>query len=75
MTTYVDIYFQLFLFTEILLTFLFPICQRSFLKLLESVRNTESNRSSAADRLSLKFMEHCPSFFVAEMFCKGKSNF
>jgi hypothetical protein len=39
------------------------------------VRNTESNRSSAADRLSLKFMEHCPSFFVAEMFCKGKSIF
>ena len=44
-------------------------------QLLERVRNTESNRSSAADRLSLKFMDDCPSFFVAEMFCKGKSIF
>ena len=75
MTTYVDIYFQLFLFTEILLTFLFSNMSKIVSQLLESVRNTESNRSSAADRLSLKFMEHCPSFFVAEMFCKGKSNF
>ena len=75
MTTYVDIYFQLFLFTEILLTFLFSNMSKIVSQLLERVRNTESNRSSAADRLSLKFMDDRPSFFVAEMFCKGKSNF
>ena len=75
MTTYVDIYFQLFLFTEILLTFLFSNMSKIVSQLLERVRNTESNRSSAADRLPLKFMDDCPSFFVAEMFCKGKSNF
>ena len=38
-------------------------------QLLESVRNTESNRSSAADRLSLK---RCSLF---ESGCKGKSFF
>ena len=75
MTTYVDIYFQLFLFTEILLTFLFSNMSKIVSQSLEIVRNTESNRPSAAGRLSLKFMEYCPSFFVAEMFCKGKSNF
>ena len=74
MTTYVDIYFQLFLFTEILLTFLSSNMSKIVSQSLEIVRNTESNRSSAADRLSLKFMNDCPSFFVAEMLCKGKSN-
>ncbi len=53
MTTYVDIYFQLFLFTEILLTFLFSNMSKIVSQLLEIVRNTELNRYSAADRLSL----------------------
>ena len=69
MTTYVDIYFQLFLFTEILLTFLFSNMSKIVSQLLESVRNTESNRPSAADRLSLK---RCSLF---ESGCKGKSFF
>ena len=53
MTTYVDIYFQLFLFTEILLTFLFSNMSKIVSQLLEIVRNTELNRLPAADRLSL----------------------
>ena len=53
MTTYVDIYFQLFLFTEILLTFLFSNMSKIVSQMFEIVRNTELNRYSAADRLSL----------------------
>ena len=70
MTTYVDIYFQLFLFTEILLTFLFSNMSKIVSQLLEIVRNTELNRYSAADRLSLVAWWYVRHFSWRKSFAK-----